>query len=81
MKTGKTEVAKALRRLCSIVEGVTVKNTFSSNNKAMLTLNILFPKPIGIVRAASLLNLDQGLITRNRANKRKKIVKHAFKNI
>ncbi len=63
-KTGKTDVIDALKNICLIVERVTIKNKFSSDDQVMLALDMYFHEPIGILRVASLLNLKQNLITR-----------------
>ena len=63
-KNGKVDVVDALKGFCSAVEGITITAKFASEDQVMLAYDILFPKPIGNLRAAGLLNLDQGLITR-----------------
>lgn len=63
-KTGKVDVIEALKNICSIVERVTIRSKFSSEDHVMLALDMRFPKPIGILRVASLLKLEQGLIAR-----------------
>lgn len=62
-KNGKIDVVKALKGFCSVVEHVTITAKFTSENQVMLAYDMLFPKPIGNLRAAGLLNVDQGLIT------------------
>jgi hypothetical protein len=62
-RTGKVDVAEALKGFCSAVERVTVTAKFTSENQVMLAYDMLFPKPIGNLRAAGLLNVDHGLIT------------------
>lgn len=63
-RAGKVNVVEALKGLCSTVERVTITAKFTSDNQVMLAIDMLFPKPIGNLRAAGLLNVDQGLITR-----------------
>lgn len=63
-KDGKADVVEALKGLCSTVEGVTVTDTFNADALVMLALNMLFPAPVGVLRAASLLDFEQGLIAR-----------------
>ena len=60
-KDGKADVVEALKRICSIVECVTITTKFSSEDQVMLAYDMLFPKPIGILRVVSLLSLEQGL--------------------
>ncbi len=62
-KHGKTEVVNALKGFCSAVESVSIRAEFSKDNQVMLAYDILFPKPIGNLRAAGLITLDQNLIT------------------
>lgn len=62
-KTGKDDVVEALKNICSIVERVTIRTKFSSEDQVMLALDMHFPKLIGILRVASLLKLEQGLIS------------------
>ena len=63
-KKGKVSVVGALKGLCSIVKSVIITDTFTSGNQVMLACDMLFPEPIGKLRAASLLTLDKGLIIR-----------------
>ncbi|MEM9103940.1 MAG: nuclear transport factor 2 family protein [Pseudomonadota bacterium] len=62
-KHGKTEVVNALKGFCSAVESVSIRAKFSKDNQVMLAYDILFPKPVGHLRAAGLITLDQNLIT------------------
>jgi len=63
-KTGKDDVVEALKNICSIVECVTIGSKFSSEDQVMLAFDMRFPKPIGILRVASLLTLERSLIAR-----------------
>lgn len=63
-KNGKAEVIKALQGFCSAIESLSITAKFTSDKQVMLAYDILFPEPIGNLRAAGLLTLDQGLITR-----------------
>ena len=63
-KCGKANVVEALKKMCSIVESVTIKTKFSSEDQVMLAIDMLFPKPIDILRVASLLNFERGFIAR-----------------
>jgi hypothetical protein len=63
-KSGKTDVVEALKGLCSTVEHVTITAKFTSKNQVMLAYDLCFPKPIGNLRAAGLLDIEQDLITR-----------------
>ena len=61
-KSGKPDVLDALKGLCLATQSVAVTANFADENQVMLALDIRFPEPIGILRAAVLLNFDQGLI-------------------
>lgn len=61
-KHGKSEVLDAVKGFCLAVEKVSIKAQFSKDNQVMLAYDILFPKPVGNLRAAGLITLDQGLI-------------------
>lgn len=63
-KSGKVNVVEALKGFCSAVEHVSITAKFSSESQVMLAYDMLFPKPIGSLRAAGLLDIEQGLITR-----------------
>ncbi|MAZ78280.1 MAG: hypothetical protein CMF39_06335 [Legionellaceae bacterium] len=63
-KNGKRDVLAALKGFSSVVENIKITDQFASGDKVMLAYEMLFPKPIGILRAAGLINLENGLIKR-----------------
>lgn len=42
-----------------------IRAQFSADNQVMLAADIYFPEPIGVLRAAMLLQFEDGLIYRN----------------
>ena len=63
VKHGKTDVVNSLKGFCSAIESVTIRAKFSDSKQVMLAYNIKFPEPIGNLRAAGLLTLENNLIT------------------
>ena len=61
-KHGKDDVVSALKGFCSAVESVFIRAKFSDNDQVMLAYDITFPEPIGNLRAAGLLTLENNLI-------------------
>ena len=62
-RSGKDAVVDALKGFCSVVKEVTITDHLVQDDKVMLTYDILFPEPIGNLRAAGLLVFSKGLIT------------------
>jgi len=57
-KHGKNEVVNAIRGFCSTKETLSIRAKFSSDNQVMLVYDVIFPKPIGNLKAAGLLTLN-----------------------
>ena len=55
---------QALKGFCSTMDSLSITTKLASEDQVMLAYNITFPEPIGNLRAAGLLNLDNNLITR-----------------
>ncbi len=62
---GKTDAVEALGGFIKLCNKVVIRARFSENNQVMLAADIHFPDPIGILRAAMLLQLEDGLIYQN----------------
>ncbi|HXN74648.1 MAG TPA: nuclear transport factor 2 family protein [Candidatus Acidoferrales bacterium] len=63
--SSKKAVLEAAGKLSKILEGIEVHTKFGSGNQAVLTYDMLFPKPIGVCRAAAVMTFKDGLIVRN----------------
>lgn len=63
-KHGKSEVLGALNGFCSAIESLSIRAQFAAENQVMLAYDIYFPEPVGQLRAAGLLTLEQKQIIR-----------------
>ena len=63
-RQGKEAALNALRGFCTSVDTLLIRAQFSKDNQVMLAYDILFPEPIGNLKAAGLLTLNNNLITR-----------------
>ena len=53
---GKRTVVPALTGFSNAIEGIEIRAKFTKENQVMLAYNIIFPQPIGSLRAAGLFN-------------------------
>lgn len=61
---GKEAVFEAAKGFSSFLKKMTVRAKFGSDTQAMLAYDMECPEPIGTFRAATLMTLDNGLITK-----------------
>jgi limonene-1,2-epoxide hydrolase len=61
-RQGKEGVVTALKGFCAAINSLTINAKLADGDQVMLTYNIEFPKPIGNLRAAGLLTLENDLI-------------------
>jgi hypothetical protein len=61
---GKEAVVDAAKKLSELLDTIEIRAKFSSDNQVMLAYDFMFPEPIGKLRAAVLMELQQKLITK-----------------
>lgn len=61
-KTGKEAVLEALKGFIAAFNTLTIRTAFGSHNQVMLAVDVEYPAPIGNLRTASLISLQDGLI-------------------
>lgn len=61
---GKEAVVKAIKGFTSAFTRLQIREEFAQEGKVMLAIDTEFPEPIGHLRTASLLNIEDGLITK-----------------
>lgn len=61
---GRENVAEAAANLGKILNGIEIRSRFSDGNQIMFAYDLLFPEPIGKLRAAVLMDFKDGLISR-----------------
>ncbi len=61
---GKEAVLKAIKGFTTAFKGLKIRGKFHDDNQVMLAIDTEFPEPIGNLRTASLLTIDDGLIAR-----------------
>ena len=61
---GKEAVMKAIKGFTSAFNTLQVREGFSKEGKVMLAIDTEFPEPIGHLRTASLLSIDNGFINK-----------------
>ncbi len=61
---GKAAVLEAAKKLIALIEGVTIRAKFGSEDGAMLAYDMIFPAPIGLLRSATLFTFQDGLISK-----------------
>ena len=61
---GKVAVLAAAKGFSSFLKKITMRSKFSSETQAMLAYDMDCPEPIGTFRAATLMTLQKGLITK-----------------
>lgn len=62
--TGKQAVLEAARRLFNNLNSLNIRAKCAAAGQVMLVMDMDCPAPIGILRAASFLNFEDGLIAR-----------------
>lgn len=62
---GKEAVLNAAERFATLVQKLTIRAKFGSEDQAMLAIDFNCPEPIGTIRGAVLILLHEGLIIRN----------------
>ncbi len=61
---GKEPVMEAVKKFMALFQTLTVRTKFSSNEQALVVYDVDFPALIGNIPTASLLTLQDGLITK-----------------
>jgi hypothetical protein len=62
--TGIDALLVAAKRLVAILKGITFRESFGAGDQIMLVYDLNYGEPIGICRAAVLMNFKDGLIAR-----------------
>lgn len=61
---GKEHVVLAAKNLSNLIKDIHIRAKFSAQNQIMFAYDFLFPKPIGCLRAAVLMNFTDNLISK-----------------
>lgn len=61
---GKEAVITAAQRLSTVLRDIEIRSKFASENQIMLAYDFIFPKPIGTLRAAVLMEFKNQLISK-----------------
>lgn len=61
---GKDAVISAAKNLCQILSDIKIRSKFVSGNQIMFAYDFIFPKPIGKLRAAVLMEFTDQLISK-----------------
>lgn len=61
---GKEKVVLAAQNLCKILDKIEIRSKFACDNKIMLAYDFIFPAPIGLLRAAVLMEFTKQLISK-----------------
>lgn len=61
---GKNAVLEALKQGAMVFKSLSIRAKFGSEDKAMMVFDLNFPEPIGKLRSSSLLNIQNGLISK-----------------
>lgn len=62
--SGKEAVLEAAKNFAAICENLKIRAKFGSEDQAMLVFDVGFPAPIGKFPTASLINFQEGLISK-----------------
>jgi hypothetical protein len=62
--SGKEAVVEGAQKATAFFKNITIRAAFGSDTQAMLAYNWEFPAPIGTLRAAALLTIQDNLIIR-----------------
>ena len=61
---GKEAVLEAAEKFRAFIKNLTIRATFGSKNQAMVVFDLDCPAPVGVCRSATLMTIEEGLITR-----------------
>ncbi len=61
---GKQAVLEAIKNFISFFNTLAIRATFAADNQVMMVYDVTFPPPIGVMRTASLLTFQDGLIAK-----------------
>lgn len=61
---GKDAIVTAAKGFSSFLKKITIRSKFNSETQAMLAYDMECPAPVGSFRAATLMTLEKGLITK-----------------
>lgn len=61
---GKNAVIEAIKGFMSSFNAIHIRAKLSNEDSAMLVIDVTYPAPIGLLRTASLLAVQNGVITR-----------------
>lgn len=61
---GKPAVVSAIKNFAAILKDINIRAAFGTEDQAMLAYDMVFPEPIGNLRAATLMNIKDGLIVK-----------------
>ncbi len=61
---GRKPVAEAARNLSAILHNIEIRSRFSDGNQIMFAYDLIFPDPIGKLRAAVLMDFRENLIAK-----------------
>lgn len=61
---GKNVVVSAAKNLSQILGDIHIKSKFSNNHQVMFAYDLTFPAPIGVLRAAVLMDFSDQLISK-----------------
>ncbi|MBP7074342.1 MAG: nuclear transport factor 2 family protein [Rhabdochlamydiaceae bacterium] len=64
MVLGKESILEKLKKSATLFNALTIRAKFASGDQTMLVIDLDFPVPAGILRTASLMTFQEGLITR-----------------
>lgn len=59
---GKDAVLNAAKQFLSIFESLTIRAKFGSGDQVMFVIDVKYPDPIGLLRTAVLVKIQDGLI-------------------
>ncbi len=62
--SGRDVVVAAAKNLSKILKEIEIRSKFSHRNQVMLAYDFMFPMPIGKLRAAALMDFNDGQISR-----------------
>lgn len=61
---GKTPVLESVKAFSESLKSLAIRSKFESGDQAMIVYDIELPAPVGLNRTASLLTINNGLITK-----------------
>ena len=63
-RTGKEAVLEAIKGFSAQLKTLKIRAKFESGEQAMIAYDVEFPEPIGKIRGAALMTIQEGLITK-----------------